>query len=176
MGRPTRFEPEMCEQARNYCLLGATNDELADFFHVSPSTIDRWIAGRADFSDAVKRGRVVADSRAARGLYDRAVGYERKVERSAIVGGELKPVTGTVHYPPNVQACIFWLRNRRRQTWRDAPTAATADDGLDDIARLEAASERARRAGARPCRAEGVARTAGTAQSPHAAPRQAADA
>ena len=30
MGRPTRFEPEICAQAHNYCLLGATNDELAD--------------------------------------------------------------------------------------------------------------------------------------------------
>ncbi|MBY0319313.1 MAG: hypothetical protein K2X72_11360 [Reyranella sp.] len=38
MGRPTRFEPEMSEQAHNYCLPGATNDELAGFFHVSPST------------------------------------------------------------------------------------------------------------------------------------------
>jgi|EndMetStandDraft_8_1072994.scaffolds.fasta_scaffold215142_3 hypothetical protein len=148
MGRPTRFEPEMCEQARNYCLLGATNDELADFFHVSPSTIDRWIAGRADFSDAVKRGRVVADSRAARGLYDRAVGYERKVERSAIVGGELKPVTGTVHYPPNVQACIFWLRNRQRATWSArsaAPDSGHGGDSYDPIAELDAAGERAAR-------------------------------
>jgi hypothetical protein len=47
MGRPTRFEPEMCRQAHNYCLLGAANDELAGFFHVAPSTIDRWIAERA---------------------------------------------------------------------------------------------------------------------------------
>src|SRR5689334_5989011 len=77
-GTPTRYEPEMCEQAHNYCLLGATNDELAEFFHVSPSTIDRWIAGRADFGDAVRQGRVVADARMARSLYDRAVGYDRE--------------------------------------------------------------------------------------------------
>ena len=141
IGRPTLYDPEMCEQARNYCLLGATNDELADFLHVSPSTIDRWIAERADFGDAVKRGRVVADSRVARGLYDRAVGYDRTIERSAVVGGELKPITSTVHYPPNVPACIFWLRNRRPRTWRDTPNAVAVDDGIDDIARLEAASE-----------------------------------
>jgi hypothetical protein len=32
MGRPTAFHPDLCEQAHNYCLLGATNDELAEFF------------------------------------------------------------------------------------------------------------------------------------------------
>ena len=139
-GRPTRFEPEMCEQAHNYCLLGATNDELADFFRVSPSTIDRWIAERTDFGNAVKSGRVVADARVARGLYDRAVGYDRQVEREVIVGGELQPVASTVHYPPNVQACIFWLRNRQRRTWRDAPDDP-APQVVDDIALLDAASE-----------------------------------
>ena len=144
MGRPTRFEPEMCVQAHNYCLLGATNDDLADFFHVSPSTIDRWIAGHADFGDAVRRGRVVADSRVACGLFERAVGYERTVERSVVIGSDVKPVTSTIHYPPNVQACIFWLRNRRRQTWGDAQNAAKVDDGILDIAPLEAASESVR--------------------------------
>ncbi len=66
IGRPTRFEPEMCEQAHNYCLLGATNDELSEFFEMSPSTIDRWIAERADFRDAVLSGRVASDARVAR--------------------------------------------------------------------------------------------------------------
>jgi hypothetical protein len=141
MGRPTRFEPEMCGQAHNYCLLGATNDELADFFHVSPSTIDRWIAARADFGDAVKRGRIVADARVARGLHDRAVGFERSVERAMVIDGEVKRFASTAYYPPNVQACIFWLRHRRPATWGDAPRGAAADDGIDDIARLEAASE-----------------------------------
>jgi hypothetical protein len=107
IGRPTRFHPAMCEEAHNYCLLGATNDQLAGFFGVSPSTIDNWIAGRRDFEAAVKSGRVIADAKVARSLYVRAVGYDRKVEREVILGGELKPVTSTVHHPANVQACIF---------------------------------------------------------------------
>jgi len=143
MGRPTLFHPAMCEEAHNYCLLGATNDQLADFFGVSPSTIDNWIAGRRDFEAAVKSGRVIADAKVARGLYVRAVGYDRKVEREVIVGGELKPVTSTVHYPANVQACIFWLRNRRRQTWRDSGRDATDEPSrqVTDLALLEAAGE-----------------------------------
>src|SRR5262245_7359743 len=143
IGRPSNFDHAMCEQAHNYCLLGATNDELAEFFAVSPRTVDRWIAEHANFGDAVRSGRVVADARVARGLYTRAVGYDRTVERSAIVGGELKPVTSTIHYPPNVQACIFWLRHRRRETWDDRDPASE-NDSYDPVAELEAASERAR--------------------------------
>jgi len=137
-GRPTIFQPDMSEEAHNYCLLGATNDELAEFFGVSPSTIDNWIARHADFAAAVRSGRIVADAKVACGLYARAVGYDRKVEREVIIGGELKPVTSTVHYPPNVQACIFWLRNRRRRTWRDTPNDPSTV--IDDFALLDASS------------------------------------
>jgi hypothetical protein len=143
VGRPTRFEPEMCELAHNYCLLGATNDDLAEFLGVSPATIDRWIADRADFGDAVRRGRIVADGRVARGLFARAVGYDRQHERQVMVGGELKPVTTTVHYPPNVQACIFWLRNHRPRNWGSRPEDF-GDPPYDPIAELDAAGERAR--------------------------------
>ena len=142
MGRPSSYSSDLCELAHNYCLLGATNDELAEFFGVSPRTIDNWIAVHPDFEAAVKSGRIVADARVARGLYARAVGYERKIEREVILRGELKPITSTVHYPPNVQACIFWLRNRRRRTWRDAPNDPSTH--VDDIALLDAAGESVR--------------------------------
>ena len=146
MGRPTSFHPDMCQQAHNYCLLGATNDELAEFLGVCPSTVDNWIARRADFGDAVRSGRVAADAKVARGLYARAIGYDRKVEREVILGGKLQSLTSTVHYPPNVQACIFWLRNRRRRTWSDAgrDTPDDASSQMDDIALLDAASESVR--------------------------------
>jgi hypothetical protein len=142
VGRPTDYRADLCEQAHNYCLLGATNDELAEFFGVSPRTIDNWIAVHPDFESAVKSGRVVADSKVARGLYVRATGYDRKVEREILHQGELKTITNIVHYPPNPQACIFWLRNRRRRTWRDAPNDPST--AIDDIALLDAAGETVR--------------------------------
>jgi hypothetical protein len=43
-GRPTSYSSDLCERAHNYCLLGATNDEFAEFFGVSPRSIDNWIA------------------------------------------------------------------------------------------------------------------------------------
>ncbi len=143
-GRPSGYKPEFCEQARKCCLLGATNEELGELFGVTRRTIDNWIAGQPEFEAAVKSGRLVADTKVAGGLYARATGFERTVKRTALYRGEPKDFETNVYFPPDTQACIFWLRNRRRQTWRDAPNTATADDGIDDIARLEAASESVR--------------------------------
>jgi hypothetical protein len=143
MGRPSNFHPELSDQAHNYCLLGATNDELAEFFGVSPRTIDRWIAEHADFRDAVHSGRVAADARVARAMYGRAIGYDRTVERTVIVAGEPKAVTNTIHYPANVQAGIFWLRNRRRKTFGDVPNDPPSNT-VNDLALLDAAGESVR--------------------------------
>ncbi|HEV3490193.1 MAG TPA: hypothetical protein VG224_06260, partial [Reyranella sp.] len=43
-GQPTLYKPEYCELAHNYCLLGATNEVLGDFFGVTRRTIQNWIA------------------------------------------------------------------------------------------------------------------------------------
>ena len=83
-GRPTAYRREFCELAHNYCLLGATNPELAGFFDVAPRTIDNWIASHPAFAEAVREGRVVADARVARCLYERAVGYSCTVERTVL--------------------------------------------------------------------------------------------
>ena len=56
------YEPEYCELAHNYCLLGATNEILANFFDVALLTVDNWVATHSDFADAVYRGCAVADA------------------------------------------------------------------------------------------------------------------
>src|SRR5882757_9011299 len=146
-GRPTVYRQEFCELAHNYCLLGATNAELAGFLDVSPRTIDNWIASHPAFADAVREGRVVADARVARCLYGRAVGYSCTVERTVLHDGKERTLRNVVHYPPDTRACIFWLRNRRRETWGDRPGRGPASGSGDDddalIAALDAAGERA---------------------------------
>ena len=41
-GRPTLFKPEYVEQAEKLAVLGATDEEIGDFFGVSARTIYRW--------------------------------------------------------------------------------------------------------------------------------------
>jgi hypothetical protein len=142
-GRPTTYRPDHCDLAREHCLLGATNDELAEVFEVAPRTIENWIAHHPDFAAAVRKGRRRADAKVAASLYARAIGFQHKVERTFLCHGEPKSFSVTVAYPPDTQACIFWLRNRRRQTWRDVPNDPPAET-VDDLALLDAAGESVR--------------------------------
>ncbi len=108
------FRREFCGLAHDYCLLGATNAELAEYFEVAPRTIDNWIAGHPAFADAVRAGGVVADARVARGLYERAVGYSWTVERKVLPRARSGRSRTLSIIRPTRAPGIFWLRNRRR--------------------------------------------------------------
>ena len=142
MGRPTAYQPEFAETARLCCLIGATNEGLAERLDVSPRTIDRWIATIPEFAAAVREGREVADGKVVAALFARAVGLERQVTRAFCHDGTPVTATWTEQVLPDVRACIFWLRNRRPQQWRETrETADGAAEGLD-FRDLEEASER----------------------------------
>ena len=112
----TLYRPEYAEQAHNYCLLGATNLQLAEFFGVHPRTIDLWIMTRDDFNDAVKNGRAVADAKVAAACFKRAVGYTY-TNQYINKKGEL--VVAETEMPPDVHAQVFWLTRRRRDLWAE---------------------------------------------------------
>jgi len=50
-GRPILYKPENADIARLACMLGTTNDTLADRFEVSPRAVDNWIAAIPEFGD-----------------------------------------------------------------------------------------------------------------------------
>jgi hypothetical protein len=142
-GRPTLHKPEFAEQAYKLCLAGATTEDLADCFEVSRSAIDKWLQSRPEFAQAVRRGRALADGDVAEKLYSRAIGYTCKTIKILLYRGAPVEVPHTVHYPPDVRACTFWLRNRRPQQWQ-AQDKAVPDDDPNWREELEAAAERAR--------------------------------
>lgn len=124
-GRPSLYKEEDApELARRACLLGATNQGLADFFDVSTKTIDHWIATKPEFAQAVYDGRQVADTKVADSLYQRATGYSHpavKIMTRAIGEGQsvIEEVPYTERYAPDATSMIFWLKNRRPDLWRD---------------------------------------------------------
>jgi transposase len=123
-GRPSEYQFAFAEQAKKLCLLGATDDELADFFKVHRATIYRWKHDYPEFCDAIKTGKEAADERVERSLYQKATGYnvteqvavklkvEQHLEKVEVVEVEKHVVADTT-------AAIFWLKNRRSGHWRD---------------------------------------------------------
>lgn len=120
-GRPTKFKREFIEQARKLCLLGATDQEMADFFEVEIRTIYRWKNDNEAFCHAIKAGKDEADDRVERSLYQQAIGYEQDEVKIFMPAGAEAPVYAPYRakIAPNVTAGIFWLKNRRRELWRD---------------------------------------------------------
>ena len=62
------------------------------------------------------------------------MGYSHTVERKVLHRGEERTISNVVHYPPDTHACIFWLRNRRRQSWREK--LDPSEGGAPDVAAL----------------------------------------
>ena len=118
-GRPTKFKAEYIEQAKKLCQLGATDVEIADFFEIDVRTLYRWKGEHDKFSQALKVGKAVADERVERSLFARANGYEHDEVDIRVVGQQIVQTPIRKFYPPDTTACIFWLKNRRPEDWRD---------------------------------------------------------
>jgi transposase len=130
-GRPTAYKQAFAAQAAKLCELGATDDELADFFEVHRATIYRWKHEHDEFCDAVKTGKDVADERVERSLYQKATGYNVTEEQAVKIKveqhkEEVEVIQVEKHVPADTTAAIFWLKNRRKDDWRDKTETAVS--------------------------------------------------
>ena len=123
-GRPTDYLPEYCDLAFKYCLLGATDKTLADFFGKSESTINNWKKEHPEFLESISRGKDKADAEVAASLYKRATGFVQQVEKPFVVSVgnyqseiKIKKYNETVF--PDANAAYKWLHNRQAKLWPD---------------------------------------------------------
>lgn len=119
-GRPSSYKPEFVGQAQKLCELGATDSDIANFFEVDVRTIYRWQSEFPAFCHALKLGKHNSDERVERSLYHRAIGFSHEaVKIFCSKDGAVTQVPYVEHVPPDTTACIFWLKNRRKDNWRD---------------------------------------------------------
>ena len=119
-GRKEKFKSEYAQHAYNDALLGATDKEMSDMFGVSERTFNAWKGQHREFLESLKKGKALADANVASSLYRRAVGYDGKATKFATKDGKITDSVEYIeHYPPDVTAAIYWLKNRQPEFWRD---------------------------------------------------------
>lgn len=119
-GRPTVYKEQFCKAAYRACLLGATDAEIAEIIGVSEQTINTWKTKHPKFLESIKAGKEEADSKVADALFKRATGYSHKDTKFATHEGMITDRQEyEKHYAPDPTACIFWLKNRQKDKWRD---------------------------------------------------------
>jgi hypothetical protein len=120
-GRPTLYNEQTAELAYRLCMLGLTDKELGIALGVSETTINAWKQKHEEFSEALTRGKVIADADVAVSLYKRATGYSHEATKIFMPAGADAPVYApyTEHYPPDTGAALHWLANRQPAKWRN---------------------------------------------------------
>lgn len=117
--RPSIYDETMPVRAYKLALLGLTDAQMCIALGISESTIVYWKQQYPEFAEALRNGKQEADANVVAALYHRAIGYSHKALHIAVHKGEVITEEYTKHYPPEVEAIKFWLKNRQRENWSD---------------------------------------------------------
>jgi hypothetical protein len=114
------------------CRTGAIDTDIAEFFNIAVSTVYEWKIAYPEFSEAIKRGKAKVDREVADKLIDRAMGAkfvvqkEVKLKSVSYLNGKkdseeerVEVVDLHMEAPPDTQALIFFLKNRRPDLYRE---------------------------------------------------------
>ena len=121
-GRKSIYRVTFPEMAYKLCLLGVTDAMMAEIFEVSESTLNLWKKKHPNFSESIKRGKMLADMEVAASLHGRAIGCSIPDDKVFFYPGSKTKkkyivVQGRKYFPADVAACFIWLKNRAG--WKD---------------------------------------------------------
>lgn len=117
MGRPSSYNRDNNILVQGWARDGLTDDQIAKNLGICLTTLYEWKNKYAEFAQAIKKSKEVADREVESSLFKRANGYTYE---EIIYNGDgeiVKRITKEVQ--PDVTAQIFWLKNRKPAEWRD---------------------------------------------------------
>ena len=99
---------------------GLTYEQIAHNMGIGLTTLKEWRQKQPTIQSALKKGKEVVDIEVENALLKRALGYtitivEQKLDKEGCV----HTLEKDVHVPGDTTAQIFWLKNRKKQQWRD---------------------------------------------------------
>lgn len=148
-GRPTKYTEVDLEQVTKLCLLGVTDEEIADFLNICEATLNNWKKEYPEFLESIKNGKEYADANVAKSLYNRACGFDydevtfekldNKVNLMMSTAEGIKTEdcykkkVVTKKVAPDTGAAFIWLKNRRSGEWRDKQEIEIKSDKFEQF-------------------------------------------
>lgn len=113
---------------------GLTDEQIAHNIGISAKTLYEWQNRFSQIREALKKGKAPVDLEVENALLKSALGYtvtlkkaikvktkKQLKDKGTIEEEHIEYVDEEVHIPAQVPAQIFWLKNRRRDKWREKP-------------------------------------------------------
>jgi len=117
--KPGKWDESMIFRAMMLAMEGITEKKIAIALNVHEHTINYWKRTKPEFLEALQRGKAQYTERVEQSLVESAVGYSHPDTHFAVIDGEVIQTPTMKHYPPNVTAQIFFLKNRAPNRWQD---------------------------------------------------------
>ncbi|WP_032894434.1 hypothetical protein [Fusobacterium hwasookii] len=113
---------------------GLTNEQICKNLGIVKDTFYKYKEKYTDFSDALKKGKEVADIEVENALFKRAIGYKYKevIKEVKEIDGKKSTYVKEVikEMPGDVGAQIFWLKNRKSSKWKDKQDIDIEDNNV----------------------------------------------
>ena len=122
---PTPYDPDRHPSiVFALAAVGKTDEEIAYYLQVTPSTLSRWKYRHKSIEQALTDANRGVDKEIENALAKAALGIEstsESVRGTMGKDGKMVPTDATTakSKTPSVAAMIFWLKNRRPDIWRD---------------------------------------------------------
>ena len=109
---------------------GLTDEQIAKNIGINRTTLYDWKKKETNIADALKKGKEIIDFEVENALLKRALGYEYEEEtyENGILTKKVKK-----QVPPDTTAQIFWLKNRKKEQWREKVEVVKTDEDLQNI-------------------------------------------
>lgn len=116
--------PEGLLKIGGWAMDGLNDIQLAEKIGIHVGTYYEWANRFPEFHEAIKKTKDVADRQVENALFKSALGFKETLKKPMKVrqscGTEIVVyVEEEIYYPPNTASLVFWLKNRKSETWRN---------------------------------------------------------
>jgi hypothetical protein len=143
-GQPTKYDEKYTPQLAKWICRDknfSKDEDLAEALNIAVSTLNNWKKAHPEFLEAIKTGKDEVDRQVEDALLKTCLGYDYEKEELEVHvtdrGEYQKKKTTTMHVSPDPTAIIFWLTNRKRDSWkRNAVVELDFEKGKAEINEL----------------------------------------